>query len=259
MMDWKAPEIVLGVNGEEVAGTVERLQVVAMRGGPVASADLVVSNVHGEWEGKVEAGHALTLQWGYGGEMLSPLFTGYVDHSYADEKIHIAGVCRGIDLVNTRVTRTYQNMGLSAIVEHLISPRVRSGSGYVQAVAKTLDTLPLCNNTIVQALELINYRTGGGYVYYFGPDGTFHWGVTDLNQEPAARFTYGENIIDLSPQPDGWLSVTVFGVHIWHSQIIEIVHRDGAVRSYLVEMVKHTVGIVGSGARSRLLLREVTS
>jgi hypothetical protein len=257
MMDWKTPEVVLGVNGEETAGTVERMEVVAMRGGPIATADLVVSNVHSEWEGKVQEGSELTLQWGYGGETLQPLFAGYVDHAYADEKIHVSAVCRGIDLVNTRVTRTYQNMGLSAIVEHLISPRVRSGSRYVGSVPQALDTLPLCNNTIVQALELINYRTGGGYTYYFGPDGVFHWGVTALYQDPAARFTYGENIIELDPQPDGWLGLTVFGAPIWHSQVIEIVHRDGAVRRYLVEMVKHTIGVGGSGARSRLLLREV--
>ena len=231
----------------------------AMRGGPVASASLVVSNVHGEWEGKVEEGNTLLLQWGYGGDTLHPLFTGYVDHAYVDEKVHISAVCLGIDLVNTRVTRTYKNMNLSSIVEHLISPRVRSGSRYVVAVAETLDTLPLCNNTIVQALELINYRTGGGYVYYFGPDGIFHWELTDEAQPPAARFTYGENIIELSPQPEGWLSVSVFGAPIWHSQVVEVVHRDGAVRSYLVEMVKHTVGVGGSGARSRLLLREVGS
>ena len=259
MMDWKTPEVVLGIAGADAAGTIERLEVVAMRGGPVASASLVVSNIHSEWEGKVENGSELTLSWGYGGDTLHPLFTGYVDHAYVDEKVHVSALCRGIDLVRTRVTRTYQNMGLSAIVEHLISPRVRSGSGYVLAVAKTLDTLPLCNNTIVQALELINYRTGGGYVYYFGPDGTFHWGETDLNQEPVARFTYGENIIRLDPQPDGWLSITVFGVPIWHSQVVEVVHRDSSVRRYLVEMVKHTVGVGGSGARSRLLLREVTS
>ena len=259
MMDWKTPEVVLGVNGEDVAGTVERMEVVAMRGGPVASANLVVSNIHSEWEGKVEERSEITLSWGYGGETLQPLFTGYVDHSYADEKIHNSAVCRGIDLINTRVTRTYQNMGLSAIVEHLISPRLRSGSRYVLAVPVTLDTLPLCNNTIVQALELINYRTGGNYTYYLGPDGTFHWGVTDETQEPAARFTYGENIIRLDPQADGWLGLTVFGVPIWHSQVVEVVHRDGTVKPCLVEMVKHTVGIGGSGARSKLLLREVTS
>jgi hypothetical protein len=257
MMDWKAPEVVLGVNGEETAGTVERLEVVAMRGGPIATADLVVSNVHSEWEGKIEDGSELSLQWGYGGDTLQPLFTGYVDHAYADEKIHISAVCRGIDLINTRVTRTYQNMGLSAIVEHLISPRVRSGSGYVVSVPITLDILPLCNNTIVQALELINYRTDGGYHYYFTPDGVFHWGLVDETREPVARFTYGENIIELDPQPDGWLGITVFGTPVWHSQVVEIAHRDGTVRSYLVEMVKHTVGISGSGARSRLLLREV--
>ena len=96
-------------------------------------------------------------------------------------------------------------------------------------------------------------------MYYFGPDGVFHWGVADIEQQPVARFTYGEDIIELSPQSDGWLSLTVFGVPIWHSQVVEVVHRDGSVRRYLVEMVKHTVGVGGSGARSRLLLREVGS
>lgn len=255
-MTWNAPEIEVTLGGKTRLGSVRVMEVAAARNQPVATAYLDLSNIRFEWQDGAKDGDALVLKWGWRGQELKPLLTGTVLRAHLREKLQVWGLCRGRALVDTRVTRTYQDEEARAIIEHLVSPLDFASLDLADA-PEILDKLPLRDNTLVEAITFLNRRLSLEHGFYCDPEGTFHWRPQDQSQEPAFTFTHGQDVSEWKALPGNRFLLTVMGTPVWHSQVVSVVDRGGKETRYFVEQVRHTVGINGAGARSSLWLSEV--
>ena len=255
-MSWNAPEIEVTVDGKTRLGTVRVLEVVAGRNQPVATAYLDLSNVRFEWQDGAKDGDILTLKWGWRGKELLPLFTGTVLRAHLRETLQIWGLCRGRALVDSRVTRTYKDESATAVVNHLVEP-CGYETKFCTAVDTEIDKLPLQNNTVVEAINFLNRRLGLDHPFYCDAVGAFHWEKEDRSQKPAFSFTHGQDVAEWKAIPGNRFLLTVMGTPVWHSQVVGITDRAGKGTNYFVEQVRHTLGINGEGARSKLWLSEV--
>ncbi len=256
-MNWNAPEIEVTIGEKTRIGSVRTMDVVAARSQPVATASLELSNLRFEWNDGVEDGDVLKVRWGWRGKELYPLFDGSIRSAYLKETLQVEGLCRARYLADTRITRTYRNEEAGVIVANLLAlnPFVESE---LASDSKQIDKLPLCNNTIVEALHLLNRRLELDYAFGCDPSGIFRWGLRDLAQEPVTSFTHGDDIVDFHPIPGDRYLLTAFASPVWHSQVVSIFDRQGNETRYFVEQVRHSVGIGDEGARSRLWLDEIT-
>jgi len=256
MTAWLAPEIEVTIGDRTRLGTVQRLEVVAACDQPLATAFLELSNVRFEWQDGAADGDPLVVKWGYRGVTLVPLFDGTVQRALLRETLTVWGLCRARALMDTRVTRTYQDETAETIVRHLVE-----GAGFASldlaACATEIDKLPLQDNTLIEALGFLDRRLALGWAAWTDAQGGFHWGPRDEAQEPVATFTLGDDVLDWRSIPGGGLLVTVMGAPLWHSSVVEILDRAGQATPYFVEKVRHTAGNGGSGVRSDLWLSEV--
>ena len=256
MTTWLAPEIEVTIGERTRLGTVQRLEVVAARREPLATATLELSNVRFEWQEGDADGDPLVLRWGYRGQELQPLFDGRVQRAHLRETLSVWGLCRARALMDTRVTRTYQDEAADAVVRHLVG-----GCGFasldIAGCRTTIDKLPLQDNTLVEGLGLLARGLGLEHTAFADPTGGFHWAPPDWAQGPVATFTEGEDVLKLRSLPGGGLRVTVMGAPLWHSTIVDLVHRDRSTTRAFVERVRHRVGDGGAGLRSDLWVREV--
>jgi hypothetical protein len=252
-MDWLAPEVEVTIGEQTSVGSLHQLQVVAARSQPVATAFVALSNVRFEWNAGAADGDALVLRWGYRGHDLAPLFDGTVMRAHLRETLKVWGLCRARALADARFTRTYQDEQAGAVVQHLVQ-----GMGFssldTPACETLIDKLPLRNSTAVDALAFLNRRLELDRAFYADAEGGFHWAERDTTQEPAAVFTYGEDILDLQSLPGNRLLLTAMGTPVWHSQVVSIVDRAQQQTQPFAERVEHLVGVAGVGARSRLWL-----
>ncbi|MFH1531084.1 MAG: hypothetical protein ABIK09_10175 [Pseudomonadota bacterium] len=257
MMNWLAPEIEVTVGDRTRLASVQRMEVVAARSQPIASAYLELSNVRFEWEGGAADGDPLLLRWGYRGQDLAPLFDGTAMCAHARDTFSVWGLCRARALADTRLTRTYQGEAADAVVSHLVGD-LGFASIDVSSCAETIDKLPLRDNTVAQAIRFLNRRLELDRAFYADAEGGFHWGERDTTQAPAHTFTHGEDVLDFQAIPGGRHLLTVMGAPLWHSQVVTLVDAAGAeAPRYFIEQVRHTVGFGGSGTRSHLWLSEV--
>jgi len=157
---------------------------------------------------------------------------------------------------DTRITRTYQNEAADAVVSHLVGD-LGFASLDIAPCETVIDKLPLCDNTVVEAIQLLNRRLELDRAIYADPEGGFHWCERDTTQDPAITFTHGEDIIDFQALPGGRHLLTVMGAPLWHSQVVNLVDAAGAEARYFIEQARHTVGFGGTGTRSHLWLSEV--
>jgi len=255
-MRWLAPEIEVTIGEETRLASVQRMEVAAARSQPVASVYLELSNVRFEWEGGAANGDPLVLHWGYRGQDLHPLFDGTVLRAHLRETFKVWGLCRARALADAPITRTYQNEAADAVVNHLVS-----GLGFSSVDAAPcdliIDKLPLRGSTVVQAITFLNRRLELDRAFYANATGGFHWAERVATQEPAYTFTHGEDILDLQSLPGHRHLLTVMGVPVWHSQVVEQVDAAGNGTRHFVEQVRHTGGVGGTGIRSHLWLEEV--
>jgi hypothetical protein len=255
-MNWLAPEIEVTIGDRSRLASVGRMEVTAARGQPVATAYLELSNVRFEWEGGAQDGDRLVLRWGYRGEELQPLFDGTVLLAHAREIINVTGLCRARTLADTRVTRTYQEETADAVVAHLVAD-LGFESLDLAPCDLVIDKLPLHDDTVVSALEWLDRRLALGRAFWADPEGTFHWQPPDEAQDPAATFQHGEDVLSWQLLPGNRRLLTVMGTPLWHSQVVEVIERDGTATRYFLEQVRHTAGVAGTGLRTMLWLREV--
>jgi len=158
-MSWLAPEVEVSIGEETRLATVRQMEVIAARDQPVASVYLELSNVRFEWnEGAVD-GDPLVLRWGYRGQELHPLFDGTVLRAHLQETFKVYGSCRARALSDTRITRTYQDEAVDAVVSHLVG-NLGFTSVDIAPCEEVIDKLPLRGNTVVQAINLLNRRRG---------------------------------------------------------------------------------------------------
>ena len=254
-MIWKAPEIEVSIGEKTRLGSVRTMEVAAACNQPVATAWLDLSNVRFEWQDGVKDGDALKLRWGWRGHELAPLFDGTVMRGHLRETLQVWGLCRARALMDTHVTRTYQDEEAAAIVEHLTG-ELGFASLDIAECATVLDKLPLHDSNIVEAIHFLNRRLNLDHAFWCDSEGGFHWGPRDEAQEPTASFTHGEDVIDFRSLPGNRLLLTAMGASVWHSQVVSVIDRDGSEKNYFVEQVRHTAGISGSGSRSHLWLME---
>jgi hypothetical protein len=255
MTTWLAPEIEVAIGDRSRLGTVRRMEIVAARGEPLATAFLELSNVRFEWQEGAADGDPLVIRWGYRGQELTPLFDGTVQRAHLRETLSVWGLCRARVLMDTRVTRTYQDEAADAVARHLLAG-CDFASQDIAACGVTIDKLPLRDNTLVEALGFLGRRLGPEHAAWADPTGGFHWAPPDWTT-PVTTFTEGEDVLELRSLPGGGLHLTVMGAPIWHSTIIDLVYRDRSTTRAFVERVRHRVGDGGAGLRSDLWLREV--
>jgi hypothetical protein len=257
MTTWLAPEIEVSIGDRTNLGTVQRMEVVAARGEPVTSVFLELSNVRFEWQDGAADGDPLMLRWGYRGQDLLPIFDGTVQRAHLRETLSVWGICRARALMDTCVTRTYQDEAADAVVRHLVD-----GCGFasldIAACATVVDKLPLQDNSVVDALGFLCRRLGLEHAAYADPTGAFHWTTRDEAQDPVTTFTEGEDVLEVRSLPGGGLRITVMGAPLWHSNVVDLAHRDHSTTRAFVERVRHRVGDSGAGLRSDLWLREVS-
>jgi hypothetical protein len=256
MTTWLAPEIEVTIGDRTRLGTVQRLEVAAASGEPVATAFLDLSNVRFEWQDGAADGDPLVVRWGYRGQELTPLFDGTVQRALLRETLSVWGLCRARALMDTRVTRTYQDEAAETIVRHLVE-----GAGFaglnLAACPTEIDKLPLQDNTLVEVLGFLDRRLALGRDAWADPQGVLHWGPRDETGTPAATFTLGDDVLDWRSLQGGGLLVTVMGAPVWHSTVVELVDRAGKASRRFVEKVRHTAGSGGAGVRSDLWLAEI--
>ena len=259
-MNWNAPEIEVTIGDRTRIGTVKAMEINAARSQPVTSLYMELSNIRFEWQAlsasRQSPAASLFLRWGYRGQELTPLFDGTVLRAHLRETLKVWGLCRARALMDTHVTRTYQDEEAEAIVEHLVG-----NLGFVSldiAECETvLDKLPLHDSTIIEAIHYLNRRLNLDHAFWCDAQGGFHWGPRDDAQEPMASFTHGEDIIDFRSLPGDRFLLTAMGAPVWHSRTVSVIDRDGSEKNYFVEQVRHTAGISGSGSRSHLWLEPV--
>ncbi len=255
-MTWNAPEIEVTIGERTRIGTVRKMEIAAARSQPVATATLGLSNLRFEWKDGAADGDPLIVKWGWRGKELTPLFDGTVLRGHLRESLQVWGLCRGRALSDTRITRTYQDEEARAIIEHLVGDCSFTAQDIVSCDA-ILDKLPLHDSTVVEAIQFLNRRLELEHDFWCDPIGGFYWGPRDLEQEPVASFTHGEEVIAFKQLPGNRFLLTVMGAPLWHSQIVSVFDRDGSEIRYFIEQVRHSVGVSGEGARSRLWLTEV--
>jgi len=257
-MNWLAPEIEVTIGEETRLASVQQMEVAAARSQPVSSVYLELSNVRFEWEGGARDGDRLVLRWGYRGQDLHQLFDGTVLRVYLRETFKVWGLCRARALADARITRTYQDEAVDAVVNHLVA-----GLGFssldVAPCDLVIDKLPLRDSTVVQALSFLNRRLELDRAFFADAVGGFHWAERDTAQEPAHTFTHGEDILDLRSLPGHRQLLTVMGVPVWHSQVVVLVDVSGNETRHFVDQARHTGGVGGAGIRSHLWLEEVVA
>ena len=255
-MNWLAPEIEVTIGDHTRLASVHQMEVVAARSQPVASAYLELSNVRFEWNDGAVDGDPLVLRWGYRGHDLYPLFDGTVQRAHLRETFKVWGLCRARALADTRITRTYQDEEVDAVVEHLMDG-LGLASADVDPCDLLIDKLPLHDSTVAQAIKFLNRRMELDRAFYADAEGGFHWRERDTAQEPAFTFTHGEDILDIQSLPGERQLLTLMGTPIWHSQVVALVDAAGNETRHFVEKVGHTVGAGDAGLRSHLWLEAV--
>ena len=255
-MNWYAPEVEVTLGDRVSIGDVARMEVIAGRSMPIATAFLNLSNQRFAWQDGAADGDPLIIRWGWRGQELQPLFDGTVQLSYLREDFNVVGLCRARALMDTHVTRTYQVEDASAIVANLVSamPFI---DNEIAICPQQIDKLPLHDSSIIEAIQYLNRRLDLDYAFWCDPTGGFHWSPRDYQQDPVATFANAEDVIDMRMAPGNRFLLQVMGSPLWHSQVIAIIDRDGSETRYFIEEVQHSIGINDQGARSNLLMVEV--
>jgi len=257
-MNWYRPDFEVTLDDQVFTENVEQMVVTASRNQWLTTIELSMSNVRFELadiEDNLNVGNCpISVKAGYRGLELWPIFTGTVARFNFRERLRLVGVCKAKALT-TRLTRTYDQEVATAIVKHL-TEQLGFTSVDLAEVREILDRLPMEDSMIGDGIAWLTRRMGLPYSQYCDPVGGYHWGPEDLEQEAAAVFTHGEDIIEWVTVAGGRKLLTVAGVNVWHSQVVEVI--DGVVvERYFVEQVRHSVNLVGEGFRSQLWLRGI--
>jgi hypothetical protein len=256
-MNWLSPEIEITIGDVTRVANVSSMIVDAGYKKAIATACVELSNVHSEWA-EVASGDGVTIQWGFKGETLHPLFEGTVEIAHNEEILKIIATCRCQQLVNTRVTRTYVNEQASAVVANLISQLDFEGTD-IEACATEIDKLPLEDDTILSALKWLDRRLVLNRSTWCDQTGKFHWRSPAEDQDAVASFIHGEDVLSWETLATGRKKMVTLRSDLWHSDVIDVSRVDDTVATrYFVERVRHLSG--GKvGMRSEAWLREIAA
>ena len=199
----------------------------------------------------------ITIDWGYSGNKLSRIFTGFVrkvEERRTDSLIH--SIDKAALLIDKKITKTYKNETPSTIIQSMLT-EAGVDNYEIDDVSVILDRLPLLNNNIVEALYLINRRLGLKHNFRFDENGKFHWQKRDKAPHSGYLLEWGKNIISLIRLDNGIIKLSTIGLPLYHSLLINIINKDGAEKTYFIERVKHKFGPGMRGSRTTLWLSEI--
>ena len=250
-MDWRTPVaevIVGGVSSRDVV----MFDVSAFRQHVMATANVELSNVLGEFPNEIKNNDSIVVKTGYADSDLWPVFTGSVLHADNQEIIKLKCQCKNRQLLDTIITRTYQNEEAGAIMRHLLM-----GLDYtnlnISELRSKLDKLPLVDESIKQAIDAMHQRLNLSHCCYTDASGEFFWNVEDDISADTITIA-DDDVFAFDSHAGGIYTLDMFGRDIWHSsRIIK------AETEYLVMGVAHQFGKNKSGYHCRLWLKEAQS
>lgn len=251
------PAVRVELGGISLEDSVPFLEVNASRSEPAASCVLAISDPARELGGKLRIDDPVIIEWGYKGQELASIFDGLVrDVCRREQTLVVEALDRMKLLADKRLTITYQDETPTTIIRNMLA-EAGIDDADLEEISEPLDRLPLNENTVVEAIQFLNRRTGLDHAFWFDPEGKFHWKPRDEEQDPAFSFKHGENVIRFDHRPGGVSVLETIGLPLWHSTVVEVTAADNAVIQFFVERVKHRLGPESRGSRTTLCLSEV--
>lgn len=255
-VNYLGPAVSVGLGGATIEDGVSFMEIIASRGVPAASCLLRLSDLGRELAGKASEDDPLAIAWGYKGQELAPIFDGFVRAATEGEELTVEALDRMKLLADKRLTITYQDETPTTIIGSMLA-EVGVEDADLEEISEPLDRLPLFENTIVEAIQFLNRRTGLDHAFWFDAEGNFHWRPRDEAQEPALALKHGENIIRFEHRPGGVSVLETIGLSVWHSTVVEVTTADGEAEKYFMERVRHRLGPERKGSRTTLWLSEL--
>ncbi len=239
------PVIKALVNEVDYSPFTAEFSVISDLRGKADTCRMALEDHQGTRGEAIAKGNYLSISWGYEGGALTEIFRGVVLDSNHSDPLIIRGIDFNTVLNATKILQTYQDDTISGIMK-----AVMGNTGLrimIEDCGVVIDQIPFFNRTVrecIDSLTTIADRETGEEHFDYIREGVFHWGRKDLQQEPAAVFTTGVNIINFQLNEDGLSELLTMISPIQHSQVIEINGED-----YFVEKIEYTWS---NGGRTRM-------
>ncbi len=257
MNTFLAPSVRLNLDGIERMDAASALRVMRSIHEPVGLCELALSNAHFEWADAVQEGDALHLDLGWRGGDLPALFDGTVSRVIdLPDRLCLQARCRMERLSREKVTRTYSQEEAGVIVRHLVE-----GLGFesldLDDCDAVLDHLALADHSPLFAIRSLTRRLRLAHRLFGTARGGLVWRPDDPEQAASNTFTFGVDIAGIQAVGENRLSLHVPGCRVDLGSIAKVVMPRGKTLRGLVESVSQTVGLLGRGWHTRLLLRNL--
>ena len=236
--------------GSLTLATVSGMTVWSTREPTADSCEITFHDLPGDLVGQIEKDAPLVVRHGYKGFDLDTIFTGTVIDILPKKKLIVFGADAMRKLFETRLSITYQDETPTSIICKIVGD-LEIDVSKVSDIEATMDRLPLFQNTVWQAVKMINERLALGYDWFIDEEGAFRFEPRNLDQEPAFSFAYGQNILDMNLKASGTSTLLTVGMPVRHSTVVEVTGRNDETNRYYVIGVKR---FLSNGGGSRIFL-----
>jgi len=236
--------------GSLTLSTVSGMTAWSTREPTADSCEITFPDLPGDLAGRIEKDAPLIVRHGYKGFDLDTVFTGTVIDILPKKKLTMFGADSMRKLFETRLTITYQDETPTSILQKIVGD-LEIDVSRVPEIEETLDRLPLYQNTVWQAVKMINDRQALGYDWFIDEEGAFRFELRDMEQEAAFSFVYGQNILDMDLKASGTSTLMTVGMPVRHSTVVEVTDRNDQTNRYYVTGVKR---FLSNGGGSRIFL-----
>jgi len=236
--------------GSLTLATVSCMTAWSTREPTADTCEIMFPDLPGDLVGQIEKDAPLVVRHGYKGFDLDTIFTGTVIDLLPKKKLTVFGADAMRKLFETRLTITFQDETPTSILRKIVGD-LEIDVSKVPEIEETLDRLPLYQNTVWQAVKMINDRLALGYDWFIDEEGAFRFEPRNLEQEPAFSFAYGQNILDMDLKASGTSTLLTVGMPVRHSTVVEVTDRNDETNGYYVTGVKRFLSNRGG---SRILL-----
>ena len=236
--------------GSLTLSSVSGMTVWSTRNPTADTCEIVLPDLPGDLVKKVEKDAPLVVRHGYKGFDLDTIFTGTVMDVRPQKKLTVFGADAMRKLFETKLTITFQDEAPASIIRKIVGD-LDIDVSKVPDIEATMDRLPLFQNTVWQAIKMINERLALGYDWFIDEEGAFRFEPRNLDQEPAFSFAYGVNVLDMDLRDSGRSTLLSVGAPVRHSTVIEVTDRAGDTGRFYVTGVKR---FLSNGGGSRIFL-----
>ena len=223
--------------GSMTLSTVSGMTAWSTREPTADTCEITLPDLPSDLAGQIEKDAPLVVRHGYKGFDLDTIFTGTVLDILPKKKLTVFGADAMRRLFETRLTITYQDETPTSILRKIVGD-LEIDASKVPEIEEALDRLPLYQNTVWQAVKMINDRLGLCYDWFIDEEGAFRFEPRDLEQEPAFSFAYGQNILDMDLKASRTSTLLTVGMPVRHSTVVEVTDRNGETNRYYVTGVK---------------------